>query len=215
MVSIRLASPAERWGGFGTCVQSKAPGPHSSPNSTSSTWRRLGQRNSPPEHPTKKGLSLPRRSPGADALHEANLYARASPTRIYALQVPRCRRRGELATQNSLGIHSDLLLSYGPRSGATPPTRIRLPPTWTRIRPGKVRPDQQHTVPGARASMITSQIYRVLSQDTHTKPPASTNYDTTSRPLTDSDQETQADQSTKAATQPAVWWHHLHEPHPS
>ena len=66
---VRLASPAERWGGFGTCVQSKAPGPHSSPNSTSSTWRQLGQRSSPPEHPTKKGLSLPRRSPGADALH--------------------------------------------------------------------------------------------------------------------------------------------------
>ena len=30
---VRLASPAERWGGFGTCVQSKAPGPHSSPTS--------------------------------------------------------------------------------------------------------------------------------------------------------------------------------------
>ena len=60
--------------------------------------------------------------------------------------------------------------------------------------------------------MTTSQTYRVLSQDTHTELPAYTNYDTTSRPPTDSDQETQTDQFTKAATQPAVWWHHLHEP---
>ena len=82
-----------------------------------------------------------------------------------------------------------------------------------KARQGALRPTAYG--PGARASMITSQIYRVLSQDTHTEPPASTNYDTTSRPLTDSDQETQTDQSTKAATQPAVWWHHLHEPRPS
>ena len=53
---VRLASPAERWGGFGTCVQSKAPGPRSSPKLTSS--------NSPPtrtpEQPAGALLRLPR-----------------------------------------------------------------------------------------------------------------------------------------------------------
>ena len=145
----------------------------------------------------------------------ANLYALASLTRIYSLRVARCRRRGELATQKLIGHSLRPAAQLRPKIGCHPADSDQ---TTSNMDPDKARqgaPRPTAYGPGARASMITSQIYRVPSQDTHTEPPASTNYDTTSRPLTDSDQETQADQSTEAATQPAVWWHHLHEPRPS
>ena len=42
---VRLASPAERWGGFGTCVQSKATGQRPSPTPRARpNHHRLGQR---------------------------------------------------------------------------------------------------------------------------------------------------------------------------
>ena len=122
------------------------------------------------------------------------------------------------------GIRSDLLLPYGPSSGAIPPTQLKISSNMdpdkarrARIRRVSPRATSRPTVYGlgARTTMTTSQTHRAPSQDTRKEPPASTNYDTTRRPLNDSDPETRTDQSTKAAARPAVWRHYPHEPRPS
>ena len=144
-------------------------------------------------------------------LLRANLRALASPTRTYSPQVARPPAPGGGYSPHKTDGHS-LRLATSPRFkiGCHPPTRIRLPPTRTRIRPGmpKLTALLARHVPinstrtRSHTAMTTPQFHRVPSQDTHTKPPASTDRDTVSRPLGSGDQ---TDLSTKAATRPTVW----------
>ena len=158
-------------------------------------------------------MSLPRRPPSADATHGATLCATLTDSDLHfpsaRVPTPRwtCHPSPWVFTQT-----------------CCPPTaQDQLPPAESDQttsntdsdggRRGMLRPTAYG--PGASATMTTSRIHRVLRQDIHNKPPASTSHGISSRPLTDSDRETQTDQTTKAATQSAIWRRHQYEPRPS
>ena len=213
---LRLASPAERWGGFGTCVRSKATGPHSSPTPEAQPSND-SDNGAARQDIQQKGLSLPRRSPGAATGQPPCASLTDSDLLTPSGKAP--NTGGIFTTQNRWALTQTC---YFPRSkiGCHPPTRIRLPPTRTRIRPGMPRLTAllarhvpiNSTRTRSHTEMTTPQFHRVPSQDTHTKSPASTDRHTVSRPLGSGDQ---TDLSTKAATRPTVWGHYPHEPRPS
>ena len=105
----------------------------------------------PARTPNKRGYHYHGAPP---VLPRANLYALASPTRTYSLQVPRSPTPGDVYHTKLMGTHSDLLLSHGPRSGATPPTRTRLPPHKD---PDKARRAQTHCASRKTASRSASR----------------------------------------------------------
>ena len=84
----------------------------------------------PARTPNKRGYHYHGAPP---VLPRANLYALASPTRTCSLQVPRPPTPGNVYHTKLMGTHSDLLLSHGPRSGAT----RRLGPDYLQHGPGQ------------------------------------------------------------------------------
>ena len=173
-----------------------------------STQQRLGQRSSPPEHPTKKGGchyhgALP-------VLPRANLYALASPTRTYSLQVPRSPTPGDIYHTKLMGTHSDLLLPPRSKIGCHPadsdqatsntdPDKARR--AQTRCASRKARSDQQHTDPEPHNNDNTP---RSIGYPVKILIPSRRPLQTATRSAGHSDLETQTDLSTKAATRPAI-----------
>ena len=96
-------------------------------------------------------------------------------------KVPTSRR---ICHPNSGAFTQTCCSTYGPSSGAIPPTRIRLPPTWTRIRPGVLGPATSpagHALTNSIRSRSQhnkddTQTHRVPSQDTprNHRPPQTT-----------------------------------------
>ena len=70
--------------------------------------------------------TIPRCSPGLATPLRTNLRVPASPTRIHACPSTEVPTPSDYVIYN-LGAHSDLPLLYGPSSGASPSTRIRIP----------------------------------------------------------------------------------------
>ena len=125
----RLASPAERWGGFGTCVRSKATGPYSSP--TPEVQPSNDSDNGAARQDTQqKGLSLPRRSPGVATGQPLCASLADSDLLTPSAKVPNA---GGYLPHKLMGTHSDLLLP--PTVQDRVPAR-RLGPDYLQHGPG-------------------------------------------------------------------------------
>ena len=187
-------------------------------NSRSSTQQRLGQRSKPATTSNKRGGHYHGAPPGAATGQPPCASLTDSDLLTPSGKAP--NTRGIFTTQNRWGLTQtcyfpavqDWVPPADPdqTTSNTDPDKARRAQTHCASR--KARSDQQHTDPEPHSNDNTPQIHRVPSQDTHTKPPASTDRDTASRPLGSGDQ---TDLSTKAATRPTVWGHYPHEPRPS
>ena len=149
---FRLASPAERWGGFGTCVRSKAPGPHSSPTPEAQPSND-SDNEAARQNTQQKGLSLPRRSPGATTGQPLCAGLANSDLLTPSAKVPNA---GGYLPHKLMGTHSDLLFPPRSKTGCQPadsdqttsntdPDKARR--AQTRCASRKACSDQQHTAP--------------------------------------------------------------------